>query len=56
MSEKDETTNAAERAWDSWHNSIGAVYEDDDDIPAMSPLWRIAFTAGAAWEKAKGEK
>lgn len=57
MSEKqNELVNAAERAWDSWHAGIEYnVCDEDDYIPTMSPLWRIAFEAGAEW-KAKGEK
>jgi hypothetical protein len=54
LSEKDEMTNAAEKAWDKWHDSVGFA-DEDDYIPTMSPLWRIAFEAGAEWE-AKGEK
>ena len=55
MSEKD-ILNAAEQAWLKWHEDTGFDTDDDDDyIPTMSPLWRIAFTAGAEWQ-AKGEE
>lgn len=56
MSEKDEMTKAAEKAWDDWHASVG--FDDDDDyIPTMPPLWRVAFAHGAIWAtEAKGEK
>jgi len=53
---KKEILIAAEKAWLKWHESVGFDTDDDDDyVPKMSPLWRIAFEAGVEWE-AKGEK
>lgn len=48
MSERDEMTSAAEKAWDEWHASVGFA-DDDDYTPGMPPLWRVAFASGAIW-------
>ena len=40
----------AQKAWHDWHESAGFDPDDDDDyIPEMPPLWRIAFSAGVQW-------
>ena len=55
MSEKqgcaiENMTSPAQKAWHDWHESAGFDPDDDDDyIPEMPPLWRIAFSAGAQW-------
>ena len=51
MSEKqDDQKAAAQKAWDDWHDCIGAVTDEDDDhVPTMSIQWETAFRAGARW-------
>jgi len=54
---EEQIQDAADSAWLEWHEAAGFDASDDDDyIPAVSPLWRRAFSAGAKWMEAKGEK
>ena len=47
MSEKEsEQREAAQKAWDEWHDLAGFV---DDDVPMMPPLWEVAFAWGVRW-------
>lgn len=49
MSEKQsKQRQAAQKAWDEWHASVGFA-DDDDYVPMMPPLWEIAFAHGAIW-------
>lgn len=52
-----ELRNAAETAWQEWHDSVGfAPDEDDNYIPEMSPLWHLAFRTGVQWVQERGPK
>ena len=55
MSEKQsDWRQAAQKAWDEWHASVGFA-DDDDYVPMMMPpLWEVAFAHGAIW--AEGRK
>ena len=52
-----EIYKAAEAAWGHWHDSIGAVTDEDDDyIPTMSIQWETAFRAGVLWMQERGQR
>ena len=52
-----EIYDAADAAWDNWHDCIGAVPDEDDDyIPTMSIQWETAFRAGVRWMQDRGQK
>lgn len=57
MSEKQsDQRQAAQKAWDEWHASVGFA-DDDGYVPMMPPLWEIAFAWGAIWaEGRKGDE
>lgn len=50
LSEKqNDQRQAAQKAWDEWHASVGFAPDDDDYVPMMPPLWEVAFKAGVDW-------
>lgn len=57
MSEKqNEQLQAAQKAWDEWHASVGFA-DDDYYFPMMPPLWEVAVAWGAIWaEGRKGDE
>ena len=57
MSEKQsDQRQAAQKAWDEWHATVGFA-DEDDYVPMMPPLWEVAFAHGAIWaEGRKGDE
>ena len=55
--QENEIHDAAKKAWQDWHDHLGAVVDEDDDyVPTMSIQWEVAFMAGLTWMQNRGKK